>query len=160
MRVVVPCVIRITDGWRCGQVVIGPRPALPSMPSRRLSATARRFLAERIHSVLQLELVLLLARDPGRRWTTAAVAQELRGPEPWIAGQLTDLVDAGVARAPRDGAEPVAYARDGPWAAAIGEIDEQYRRRRTSVIRLIFASAAPDVPSLPEALRRRQDGQE
>jgi hypothetical protein len=109
------------------------------MPSVRLSATARRFLAERTESVLQLELVLLLAREPERAWTAQAAADELRAPEPWITGQLDALVAAGVADAPAGGAGPVRFDHRGPWAAAVREIEPLFRRRRTSIIRLIFA---------------------
>lgn len=114
------------------------------MPSRRLSADARRLLADHVHSVLQLELVLLLARDPARRWTTADAAAELRAPEPWVGAQLTELTALRVI-APR-GAEAEAYAfvADGRWAPAIAEVAEQFAQRRTSIIKAIIAAPADE----------------
>jgi hypothetical protein len=44
----------------------------------RMSPDTRRFLAEEGGSVLQLELLLLLAREPDRVWTAAGLALELR----------------------------------------------------------------------------------
>jgi hypothetical protein len=125
------------------------------MPSRRLSPTARRFLAERIHSVMQLELVLLLARDRDAAWTAPAAARELRAPEAWVADQLVDLVAEGVARVPDGRPDVASFAVDGPWAAAVDEIAGQFAQRRTSIIRLIFAPASADVQSFSDAFRLR-----
>jgi hypothetical protein len=114
------------------------------MPSCRLSANARRLLADHVHSVLQLELVLLLARDPARRWTTADAAAELRAPEPWVGPQLAELTALRVL-APQDAqTEAYAFMADGPWASAIAEIAEQFAQRRTSIIKAIVAEPADE----------------
>ncbi|HET6508086.1 MAG TPA: hypothetical protein VFG42_14945 [Baekduia sp.] len=105
------------------------------MSSRRLSADARRFLAEHVGSVLQLELVLLLARDPARAWTAADAASELRAPAEWIGGRLAELATLGVAATQTDA---YTFVADGPWAPAIDEVATQFARRRTSIIEAIF----------------------
>jgi hypothetical protein len=108
------------------------------MPSRRLSAHARRLLADHVHSVLQLELVLLLARDPARAWTPADAAAELRAPEPWVGTRLAELTALDIV-APRDPrAEAYIFLADGPWATAIAEIAAQFAQRRTSMIKAII----------------------
>lgn len=112
-------------------------PLRPSMPSRRLSPDARRLLADHVHSVLQLELVLLLARDPARGWTPADAAAELRAPEEWVGGQLGEMTALGVAAGTP--AEAYTFLADGPWARAIDEIAAQFARRRSSIIEAIFA---------------------
>jgi hypothetical protein len=127
------------------------------MPPRRLSASARRFLAAEVHSVLQLELMLLLAADWSRTWTAAAAARELRAPEPWVAGQLADLVVAGLARTVDPEALAHRFAADGPSAGVVAEIGEQFPQRRTSIIKLIFAPTAPDVQSFSDAFRIRPE---
>jgi hypothetical protein len=109
------------------------------MSSRRLSADARRFLAEHVDSVLLLELVLVLERDPARAWTAADAAGELRAPEPWVGERLGALAALGVAAATRGAAgEAYTFAAAGPWAPAIAEIAAQFPRRRTSIIEAIF----------------------
>jgi hypothetical protein len=105
------------------------------MPSRRLSADARRFLADHVHSVLQLELVLLLARDPVRAWTTADAATELRAPEAWVGERLAELATLGVVAT---AGEAYVFVADGPWAPAVGEVAAHFARRRTSIIDAIF----------------------
>lgn len=109
------------------------------MPSRRLSLSARRFLAQEVHSVMHLELVLLLARHPMRLWSAADAARELRVTEAWTRGQLSRMVGQGMARAAE---APGRYGWDvsGPWTAAITEIHAHYPGRRTSIIKHIFAS--------------------
>lgn len=105
------------------------------MSSRRLSADARRFLAEHVDSVLLLELVLVLQRDPARAWTAADAAAELRAPEPWVGEKLGELAALGVVDA---GAGAYAFAAGGPWAPAVTEVAAQFPRRRTSIIEAIF----------------------
>lgn len=109
------------------------------MSSRRLSADARRFLAEHVDSVLLLELVLVLQRDPARAWTAADAAAELRAPEPWVGEKLGELVALGVVDVDAgSGAGAYAFAAGGPWAPAVTEVAAQFPRRRTSIIEAIF----------------------
>ena len=113
------------------------------MPSR-LSAPARRFLADDVHSVMQLELVLLLHRDRDAAWTAMGLARELRTAEPWVAGELVDLVALGAARA-TDGAVPTYRAEaGGPLTPAIEEVAALYPTLRTTIITLIFQSSPDD----------------
>jgi hypothetical protein len=72
-----------------------------------------------------------------------------------VGDQLAELVAAGIARAPDGRAEPAAFDPGGPWAAAIGEINAQYPRRRTSIIRWIFTPGASDMQSFSDAFRLR-----
>jgi hypothetical protein len=128
------------------------------MPSRRLSVTARRFLTEEVHSVLQLELLLLLARDGARAWIPAAAAAELRGPEAWVEAQMADLAARGVLLADAHSNIALAYrfAVTGPWGAVVNEIAELYPARRTTIIKLIFSTGS-DVRSFSDAFRLRPE---
>jgi hypothetical protein len=65
-----------------------------------ISPDVRRFVVERIHSVAQLELLLVL-RDPSVEWTVPMASAEMRYPRDWVAEQLLDFHRAGlVERAP------------------------------------------------------------
>jgi hypothetical protein len=112
------------------------------MATHRLSPAARRLLAEDVDSVMQLELVLLLHADPAAPWSVEAAARELRTGEAWVAAQLSALAAMGLAR-PVDGGLAYAFDAADPLAPAVAEIADQYRQRRTSIIKLIF-SASPD----------------
>lgn len=110
------------------------------MPSDHLSAHARRFLAQDVTSVMQLELILVLHRDAAQSRTPEALAGELRAPVEWIVEELATLAAAGVARSD-DGGETYRLEQAGAAAVGVDEIAALYPARRTSIINLIFASA-------------------
>ncbi|HEY4097557.1 MAG TPA: hypothetical protein VGM33_18685 [Baekduia sp.] len=112
------------------------------MAAHRLSSAARRLLAEDVDSVMALELVLLLHADASTPWTVQAAARELRTAEAWVAAQLSALTAIGIARR-ADGGQAYAFDATDPTAPAVEEIADQYRQRRTTIIKLIF-SASPD----------------
>jgi hypothetical protein len=53
-----------------------------------ISPEVRQFVVERIHSVAQLELLLVLRRDPSVEWTVPMASAEMRYPRDWVAEQL------------------------------------------------------------------------
>jgi hypothetical protein len=136
-----PAVIRMTAAPNGRSPVVGRRRAhAPPMPSDHLSAHARRFLAQDVTSVMQLELILVLHRDPSARWTPDELARELRASEVWVAEQLSLLTTATVVRTDDDGTTH-RLDPEGAHAAGLEEIAASYPQRRTSIINLIFASA-------------------
>jgi hypothetical protein len=126
------------------------------MPPRRPSVNARRFLAAHIHSVVQLDLLLLLHRDRALAWTASDAARELRAPEPWIAGQLADLCAAGVAAAGPEDPPAFRFAARDALGEVVLELADLHARRRTTLVRLIHA-ARDDVQSFSDAFRLRRD---
>jgi hypothetical protein len=116
------------------------------MASERLSAASRQFLTDEIHSVMQLELLLLLHRDADLRWSAAAASRELRAPQPWVEDQLRGMVAHGLVEATlEDEDEPLyRFDRRGPLAAAIDEIALCFPRWRTSMIALIYRARPAD----------------
>jgi hypothetical protein len=133
-------VIRITAAARSRILVVEKDPRTSHrMPSDRLSIRAQRFLAQDVSSVMQLELVLALHRDPAASWTPAALAGELRAPAAWIVEELTALLAVGVARSDDDGTT-YRLERAGADSAGLDEIAAAFPRRRTSIINLIFAA--------------------
>jgi len=123
----------------------------------RLSTGARRFLAAHIHSVMQLELLFLLAREPGVPWTAHAAAMELRAPVGWVETQLVDFAGAGVIAYDDTGEPAYRLPADGAQAEVVGELADCYRQRRTSIIKLIFAPAARNITSFSDAFRLRDE---
>jgi hypothetical protein len=109
----------------------------------------RRFIAEHIESVAQLEALLLLRAAPDKWWTPDEVARALvTRPEP-AAALLTHLGSHGVVEE-RPG-EFRYVARDD-----IDAVAEAYATRRTTVIGLIFSRPDPAVSSLADAFRFRR----
>jgi hypothetical protein len=106
-----------------------------------LSPKVERFIAEYIHSVEQLEVLLLLYGSPSRAWTVAEVVAELRTAASSAVSRLEDLTVRGlVVKAP--GLEPT-FTYGGPRTpeldATIALVRETYAQRRIAVISAIFS---------------------
>ena len=120
----------------------------------------RHFVAEHISSAVQLELLLLLRRDPAQAWSPAIAAQEMRMPIPWAAGQLAGMRATGLLglQAGQDEHEPAyCYAPPAGLARVIDDLADAYRNRKTRVVSLIFEDSS-DAQAFADAFRiRRRD---
>ncbi len=115
-------------------------------------------LAKHIHSVEQLEALLLLQRDPSREWTAAEVSGELVTQESSVASRLEDLAGRGLVACV--GGSPPRYRfepRDPREAAAVAELRDVYGKRRVTVIGLIFSKPSDVVQTFADAFRLRKD---
>lgn len=121
------------------------------------------FVAEYIHSVEQLEALLLL-RAEQRAWSAADVSARLLSSPASVAMRLADLHVRGLVR--QEG-EKYRYAVSDPAQnATIGALIALYRTRKDAVIGLIFSQPAarplskpkPDrLQSFADAFRLRRD---
>lgn len=128
------------------------------MSEQDVSPEVRRFLADHIESVLELEALLLLAADPARRWTAADVARELRVDAAWAGPQLSRLCDRGVLQC-ESGPDPVfQFAPRVPeFEQIVRELADAYITRRVTVISLIFAKPIDKLKSFADAFRIRRE---
>lgn len=126
------------------------------MTADALSPAAKSFLTYHVNSVMALELLLLLYRDRDVTWTAQSVTRELRCGEGWASAQLEALHAVDLA-AP-DQAVPAGYrfSGDKQQSSALAEIADAYKRRRNSVIHLIFSSMGSDVQAFSDAFRLRR----
>ena len=117
----------------------------------------RALIAEHVHSITQLDLLLLLHRAGGRALTAAEVCRELRIPKRLAQGQLLDFTAAGLLAT--DGAGPDAFRFDGQGrhAAAVAELDRCAAERKRAVHDLVLASPSNDVQVFSDAFRLRRD---
>ena len=119
-----------------------------------------RFITERIDSVEQLEILLLLHRHPERTWTAEAVARELRISALSAGERLEDLArDAILSRGEGPAVEyRYAPARPGLEEAVAG-LARAYAERRVTVINLIFSKPVDKIRTFADAflLRKGKD---
>jgi hypothetical protein len=109
-----------------------------------------RFVTERIHSVAQLELLLMLHRDPTVEWTAEAAAREMRYPADWAAEELLGFRRVGlVAKRGR----AYRFRARSALAAVVDELAETFSRRRSTVTALIFSGTGEDVQHFSDAFR-------
>ena len=118
---------------------------------------ARAFVADHVHSITQLELLLLLHGEPEQAWTAAEASRALRAPERLLGGQLADFYAAGVLTA--TGTDELAYRFDaaGPHARAVDELAACVRQRKRAVQDLILRGPSSDVQVFSDAFRLRRD---
>ncbi|MFC3079267.1 hypothetical protein ACFODL_14310 [Phenylobacterium terrae] len=112
------------------------------------------FIREHIRSVWALELLLLLKRDPERRWTPDELVRELRASGPLIANNLEALQRAGLTACEEDGRCRYAPAA-GVLDRLANELEANYRERPVALINVI-ASPPDKLQSLADAFRIRK----
>lgn len=122
--------------------------------------SVRQFVAERISSAAELELLLMLRRNPARAWSPAIAAQEMRMPVPWAADRLAAMRATGLLalEAGQDEHElAYCYAPPPSLARVIDQLADAYRDRKTRVVSLIFEDSS-DAQVFADAFRiRRRD---
>ena len=115
---------------------------------------ARRLITEHIHSVEQLEVLLLLRAAPDKKWTATEVARALVTQPDTAEHRLGDLAARRLVSRNEAG---YRYAPDPKTDKAVGDLAEAYATRRTKVIGLIFSKPSGAVTSLSDAFRLRRD---
>lgn len=106
-----------------------------------ISPEVQRFVVERIHSVAQLELLLVLHRDPSVEWTVPMASAEMRYPRAWVAEQLLDFQRAGLVETGARVELSYRYEPRGCLARIVDELAETFDRRPRAITAMIFADA-------------------
>lgn len=121
----------------------------------KLAPEVRSLVARHLHSVGELDLLMLLHSDRERGWTAEAVCETLRCPPSWAALQLQALRVAGLAR--EAGGRWRFAAADRELDRAADALADAYRTRKADVVRLVFAQPSRDLQAFSDAFRLRQD---
>jgi hypothetical protein len=116
----------------------------------------RDLIAAHVHSITQLDLLLLLHGAGGRAFSAAEVCRELRIPERLAEGQLLDLTAAGLLTGD---ASPNSFRfdREGRHAPVVAELARCVAERKRAVHDLILASPSDDVQVFSDAFRLRRE---
>ena len=120
---------------------------------RELSNDIKEFIAQHVHSVLQLEVLLLVSQKKDKIWTPAAVGRELHLSAESAKVQLNGL-SRGLLTV--DGAGEDLY-RYNPSSDELNQTLSQlataYATQRVAVLTLIFAKPVDKVRMFKEAFR-------
>ena len=118
----------------------------------------RQFIADHIDSVLQLEILLLLLREPEKDFAVADVVTELRVDLAFVTEQLENLCARGMLTCVQGEKKLYRYGPRTPETQrAIEGLRTAYADRRVSVISLIFAKPVDKLRSFADAFRLRKD---
>jgi len=113
----------------------------------------KEFISQHVHSLAQLEVLLMLHRDQGRSWTPEQITSSLYLERQMVEDLLADLVGRGFA------AEENSAFRYKPAGDVVHGLIERlaklYQERRVTVISEIFAKPADSARAFAEAFRLR-----
>jgi hypothetical protein len=116
----------------------------------------RQFIDRNVESIVQLETLLLLRRDPSRGWSADQIAKSL-----YISGEMARALIADLDR--RGFVKPLAeamysYQPTDPEAdRLIGQLAKFYDERRVAVISMIYSKPVNKVQTFADAFRLRKE---
>jgi hypothetical protein len=119
-----------------------------------LQPAVHDLIVDHIESVAQLEVLLLLMRDPAKVWTPQTLAAELRVTDTWTASQLQQLVQHNLATRVQNG---YRYGADLVTHATVQELDKAYQSHPVAVVTLIYSKPNRALKSFSDAFRLRKD---
>jgi hypothetical protein len=112
----------------------------------------RRFLSREIDSIGTLELLILFAAEPTRRWTREVLVEHLRSAMPAITERIKSLQKLRLVAEKNDGWQ---YCATGPIDTVVRATMVAYRERRLSVIEAIYADRTVAYREFADAFRLR-----
>jgi hypothetical protein len=124
-----------------------------------LPEDVHRFLQQHIHSVEQLEVLLLLWRTRERGWSSDEVATAIYSHPSSVIRRLALLLEQGLLREGEHGCYEYA-PRTADLHDTVTRLDHAYRERRVAVITLIASKPIENVRALSDAFRIRRKKEE
>jgi hypothetical protein len=124
--------------------------------SRPIPDDVRRFIVEAIDSIPMLEALLLMRRQPERRWTTGMLAAELYMEPRQVAPFLADLVARGLCGMVENSEPLYVWKPATPeLAQALERLADVYARHLVAVTNLIHSKPRASVRGFSDAFRIR-----
>jgi hypothetical protein len=118
----------------------------------------KKFIADHINSVEQLEVLLLLHGQPQREWSAEAVSQELRIDPASAAERLVDLQARGLL-AVSEASDPLYryQPQNSNLEYTVNDLAKSYQEYRVTVISLIFSKPIDKIRTFADAFKFRKD---
>jgi hypothetical protein len=128
------------------------------MATGKISREIEQFIHEKINSVEQLEVLLLLSGSPEKEWSAAEVSQKLYIQPESATKRLADL-HAGELLILSQTSDSLYRYKPSTNAleSAVSGLAEAYKVRRVSVINLIFSKPHDHIRVFSDAFRIRKE---
>ncbi len=120
---------------------------------RELSNNIKEFIAEHVHSVLQLEVLLLVSQNKDKAWTPAAVGRQLHLSVESAKAQLDGLSPNLLIPPAGDGEDLYRYNTSNELNQTLSQLATAYSTQRVAVLTLIFAKPVDKVRLFKETFR-------
>lgn len=132
------------------------------VPEIEVPFELRQLIAQRLESMEQVEVLVLLARTEPRRWSSAEVAAELRWPQPIAVNSLEELACGKLLTRAGTGAASVTYEYAPPAddRESIAALIHLYETRPLVLGRLIYDRPPTVARSFADAFRIRSKRRE
>jgi len=122
-----------------------------------LSHELQAFICQHIHSVEQLEVLLLLKRSDAREWTADEVTREMASHRHAVESRLLDLSARGFLKSRTEGSELFySYDQSSPLERLVEGLAAAYAERRVTVITAIFAEPKDSLRHFADAFKLRK----
>ena len=116
----------------------------------------RQFIDRNVESIVQLEALLLLRRDPSRGWNADQIAKSLYISAEMSRALIADLDRRGFIK-PQSEAMYSYQPTDPEADLLIGQLAKFYDERRVAVISLIYSKPVNKVQTFADAFRLRKE---
>ena len=118
----------------------------------------RRFIAEHLGSIAQLELLLLLSADAEKKWTADEAAKSLYISSEATLGFLEVMRSQGLIQSTGESPPSYRFIPAKPESERLArDLASFYKERRLTIINLIYASPVQKLQSFADAFRIRKD---
>jgi hypothetical protein len=121
-----------------------------------ISDKLSRFIMERLPSVEQIEIVLLLRRDPARAWTAPEVSQDLGTPPESTAMRLFLLASNGVIVFDGSSGLPRYRYTAGASEEDMVELAAAYESDRAALVSLVGGGTPDPLRSFADAFKLKK----
>jgi hypothetical protein len=115
--------------------------------------TFEDFVAANVHSVEELEILLLLQRSPETFWSADAIAQHLSLRPDGVAGRCRELERRGLLRGGESGPVFRFAPADSDAVAQVARLATMYRDQRITVLNAIYSAGLTRLRSFAEAFK-------
>jgi len=123
--------------------------------SSRLSPAVRTLIRQHVHSVGELELLMLLHAERDRPWSVDELCDALACPASWAVAQLDAMADAGLIQPEGDGWR--FAPSNTQLEQATSALQEAYRPQSREVVRFVFATPGRDLKEFSDAFLVRRE---
>jgi hypothetical protein len=124
---------------------------------RGIARDVQQFVHDHLTSVAQLEILLLLHRDPSRRLTAHEVSEALRIDPEWAGAEMSRLVERGLFVSEEESAGYCFAPSRKRDAQTVDDLARLFSTHRVSVITLIFSRPSDSIGSFADAFKLRRD---
>lgn len=123
-----------------------------------ISEDIQNFIKKYVQSVGDLDVVLLLATDLTKEWTSEDVSRILRTNVSYASTQLDKLAAGGLLRRQsRDQKQFYTCAFDTETLDRIHRLEELYKVKTSALIRLIYSQPIDVIQKIADAFKIKKD---